>query len=313
MPSSDVPPHRWDADGTPLQEVYDPNATLGESSDSSPRRSHPLHQREDLLVPPGRVKARTIADPAHDRGPPDSYLLSVESREVGGGCPTAPTAPKKQGKVFDAPRSDGFVYDRSRRCPDDEGAPSRPGRTEPAYQSTGASTALPEAGGRSSTDAVPLSRGIFWDTNSTRSLAILPEGRQVTPPTMQAWATFRGRGKEDQVANGPGPCLNVEEARASTSHLAATPTSHRLGVASQGVGRVNQIKLVDRSTYKEGVCRKGCPPRDLAAFGQGHASESPGGLIHPSGAVPLQFPPCPLTRLLCPFLSNLLYTLFSCL
>ena len=184
MPSSDVPHHPWDADGTPLQEVMAPNSMLvGESSESSTSRSLPLHRREDLLVPPGRDKARAIADPAHDRGPPDSYLLSVESREVGGGCPTAPTAPKKQGKVFDAPRSAGFVYDRSRKCPDDEGAPSRPGRTEPAYQSTGASIALPEAGGRSSTDAVPLSRGIFRDTNSTRSLALSLQNDERPPPT----------------------------------------------------------------------------------------------------------------------------------
>ena len=54
-------------------------------------------------------------------------------------------------------------------------------------------------------------------------------------------------------------------------------------MASQGVGRVNLIRLR--------VCHEGCSPRDLAALRQGHASESPGGLIHPSGAVPLQFPP----------------------
>ena len=58
---------------------------------------------------------------------------------------------------------------------------------------------------------------------------------------------------------------------------------------SQGVRRVNQIELVDRSTY-EGVRQEGCPPRDLATKGQGHSSESPGGLIHPSGAMPLQYP-----------------------
>ena len=33
------------------------------------------------------------------------------------------------------------------------------------------------------------------------------------------------------------------------------------------------------------------PLPDLAAISQGHTLESPGGLIHPSGAMPLQFPP----------------------
>ena len=51
-------------------------------------------------VPPGRDKARTIADSAHDRGPPDPFLHLVDSAEVGGG---PPKAPKKQGKVFAAP------------------------------------------------------------------------------------------------------------------------------------------------------------------------------------------------------------------
>ena len=70
MPSSDVPPHRWDADGTPLQEVMAPNSMLvGESFESPPRRSLPLplHRREDLLVPP----MPTDESRATSRAPPD--------------------------------------------------------------------------------------------------------------------------------------------------------------------------------------------------------------------------------------------------
>ena len=53
MPSSDVPPHQWDADGTPLQEVSAPNSTLGESLESLPRQSLPLpfRRREVQIVP----------------------------------------------------------------------------------------------------------------------------------------------------------------------------------------------------------------------------------------------------------------------
>ena len=140
------------------------NATMQEDNDS---------------VPLGCVNTKAPVDTAHDRGPPDPFLHLVDCSEVGRG---SPKAPKEQGKAFVAPRNAQLVYDRPRTCPDDEGALSRPGRPVSAYQSTGASTALPEAGGGSSSDAVPVSRGIYWDTHSTRSLASVPEEQQATPP-----------------------------------------------------------------------------------------------------------------------------------
>ena len=87
----------------------------------------------------------------------------------------------------------------------------------------------------------------------------------------------------DQVAKGPGPCLNVKEARASTGYLAATPTSHRLGVASSGLGQYDQAS-------REGSCYGGQPPQGLAARSQGPASKSPGGVVPPFGALPQQVP-----------------------
>ena len=165
----------------------------------------------------------------------------------------------------------------------------------PCTMPAGASTPHSDAGVESRIAVPHGSRGIYQeylyrDTHSTRSVASVPEERLVTPPTMHAWATSRGRGNGDRVHQGPGPCFNVEEARGRIGYLTATPTSRRLGVASQGVGQANLIRL---------GCHDGCSPRDLAALRQGHASESPGGLIHPSGAVPLQFP----SDLFVPFLT----------
>ena len=117
----------------------------------------------------------------------------------------------------------------------------------------------------------------------------MPHERRANPPSTQVPVSHSQRGVAtereagDQVADGPGLCSSVEEARASTGYLAATPTSHRLGVASLGLGQLHQAS-------REGAHYGGQPSRGLAAKSQGPALKSPGGMVPSFSASPQQVP-----------------------
>ena len=66
-----------------------------------------------------------------------------------------------------------------------------------------------------------------------------------------------------------------------TGYLAATPTSHRLGVASFGYGQYDQAS-------REGAYYGGQPAHGLAAIRQGPALKSPGGVVRSFSVLPQQ-------------------------
>ena len=208
MPSSDVPPHQWDADGTPLQEVMAPNSMLiGESSESSPRRSLPLplHRREDLLVPPmptdeSRATSRAPPDRStrdrgasikdhhrilRDTGPETKSRPQSSSGELSRGGPVRQSCAftgvsRALGKAPDmAWGGMGQDHPRVVSSVDKEDAPRRkranPASTTCTVVSPCASTPHSDAGVESRI-AVPLvSRGIYRETHSTHSVASVPE------------------------------------------------------------------------------------------------------------------------------------------
>ena len=286
MPSSDVPPHQLGRGRHTIIRGHEPNSTPGETSDSSPRRSHPFSRREDHTVPSmpadesrappaGCIRDRValIEDPPilHDTASAMSYLPQVRCVGLSGGGPVPQTQIRRCPRagvsrlLGKAPGMawDGLGQDHPRVMSSiEEDAPRRlRAHCASTCAAPGASIAPSDAGVEKRIAAPPVSRGVYREQPPTITFA---------SPTMRATMGHRLGGVTGREGRSgrftsfePGRTKVGGEAQArSVQDLASAPLGPRSSMGpSQGVGQVNQVqRLVDYGTY-EGVCHGSCPPQ----------------------------------------------------
>ena len=162
---------------------------------------------------------------------------------------------------------DGMGQDHTRVASsvDKEDAPrcQRANRASTCAVTPCASTPHSDAGVESRI-AVPVSRGIYREQTPTSSPSSLQnEGQKFAmPSTLNRGVSHGRRGVASEgAAIWPSGIKVVGEAQAKRPGPRFSTFGSQVSMGpSQGVGRVNQIELVDCATYREGVCREGCPP-----------------------------------------------------